>query len=134
MKTMRLSFIALAAMAAASIASAASPNLADYYSAQHPALNSKVKAVTFPATDITVINASTSPIYAIVPNSPIYDLIYPTANDHIRNNTFYGDTNLVLQDTYQNTIFNRYVCRASVVTVYGQPGSNSIVIDTEYCS
>lgn len=133
MKTMRLSLIALAALTAVSLASAAPVNLADYYSTQHPASSSKTKATLFPPTDITIINASVSPIYAIVPNSPIFDLIYPTANDHIRNNTYSGDTNLVLQDSYRVTIFNNTVCRAAVVTVYGQPGANNIVIDTEYC-
>ena len=134
MKTMRLSLIAVAALTAASIASSATLNLADYYSTQHPALSSKAKSITFPPTDITVINASVSPIYAIVPNSPVYDLIYPTANDHIRNNNWYGDTALQLQDSYHGLIFNSNVCRLAVVTVYGQPGSNSVVIDTEYCS
>lgn len=106
-----------------------------YYSTQHPqSVSSKLKVTLFPPTDITLINATSNTIYAIVPGSPIYDAIYPGSNDHIRHNTMYGDTQIVFQDPYHFNFFNSFVCRLAVVTVFGQVGSYRVNVDTEYCT
>ncbi|MBA3660583.1 MAG: hypothetical protein H0W64_02550 [Gammaproteobacteria bacterium] len=135
MRKIQLCATALMSLFTASVAFASSDMLSNYYSSQRPQATAAIKASLHPPTDITVINASTSHIYAVVPNSPINDLINPGFNDHIYNtNPNVWSTLLVLQDPYRGTFFNANVCRLAIVTVYGTPGSYRINTDTDLCN
>lgn len=123
------SFLATAAFADANVNSG-------YFSTQHPAAKTASPAAAkalVPPTDITITNASNSVIFASVPNSPVYDMIYSGTNDHIRHNSYFGDTHIVLSDPNHNVFFDSYVCRLAVMTVYGYPGAYRINVDKEYC-
>jgi hypothetical protein len=127
---MKSSIVGLALLAVSSAWSSTSA-LHTYSSTLHPASES----LMHPHTDITVINASTSGIYAIVPNSPINDYITPGYNDHIYNsdpNLWW--TYLVLQDTYRTTFYSASVCREAIVTVYGSVGHYRINVDSDLCN
>lgn len=127
-----LTFVALAmSTAVVSVASAETKNSNVYYSTLHPSTSAQAFAV--PATNITVINYSQETIYAIVPNSPINDQLFSGKSDTISNNSYYGDTHLVLQDWNRSTFFDQYVCRHAIVTVDGQPGGYHINVDRKYC-
>lgn len=109
--------------------------LYQYSSTLHPQSASSGASLLHPPTDITVINASSSSIYAVVPNSPVNDYLTPGYNDHIYNydpNLFY--TYLVLQDAYRATFFAGNVCRLAIVTVYGYTGNFSWNIDSDLCN
>lgn len=132
----KLSLIAATAVGllSASFAFAENVDLNGYYSTKHPQTTLATKANVTPPTDITVINGSTANIYAIVPNSPIFDLIYSGGdNDHIRHSTYAGNTHLVLQDTYNRIFFDGYVCRLAVVSVDSLTGVLRTRVDSEYC-
>lgn len=136
---MKKSIFCATAVAVLSVSSAfANPaSLSDYYSSVRPqATASKtLQASLHPATDITVINASTNYIYAVVPNSPVNDLLNPGFNDHIYNtNPNVWSTYLVLQDPYRATFYSANVCRLAIVTVYGSPGHYRINTDTDLCN
>lgn len=106
-----------------------------YSSTLHPQAANSSASLLHPPTDITVINASANPIYAVVPNSPVNDYLTPGYNDHIYNydpNLWY--TYLVLQDAYRTTFFSANVCRLAIVTVYGYTGNFSWNIDTDLCN
>lgn len=127
------SLMGVALFAAASAWAYTNP-LYTYSSTMHPSTASQ-STLLHPPTDITVINASSSYIYAVVPNSPINDYLTPGYNDHIYNydpNLWW--TNLVLQDNYRATFFNANVCRLAIVTVYGYTGNFKINVDTDLCN
>jgi hypothetical protein len=132
MKRIITSSLIGAAFLAASSAWAYTKPLYTYSSTMHP---STVQSnLMHPPTDITVINASSSYIYAVVPNSPVNDYITPGYNDHIYNydpSLFW--TYLVLQDTYRTTFYAQNVCREAIVTVYGYTGHFTINVDSDLC-
>lgn len=133
MKKFKLSIIAFASLASASIALAGN-SLSDYYTSQHPKTNTAVKNLLHPPTDITVINASSSYIFVHIPGTNIMDLLNPGYNDHIYNwngNVWY--TPLQLQDPYHSAFYNGNMCRLSIVTVYGNPGHYRINTDDDLC-
>lgn len=96
-----------------------------YYSTKHPqssSLHSKLKAAAPkpqfpPATDIVIYNRSNNVIFAIIPNSPVNDVIFPGEVDHIYHDTRFEDTYLVLQDADHHTFFSHYVCNHAKITV-----------------
>ncbi len=105
-----------------------------YATTLHPA---KEVAATLlhPPTDITIINASSSYIYAIVPGSSVDDYLRPLSNDHIYSydpNLLY--THLVIQDAYRSTLYDYMVCRLAVITVHGSPSRFVITTDNDLCS
>ncbi len=109
-----------------------------YYSAQHPKMNLTATAANFaPATAITIVNGSQDMIYAVVQDQYGKDLltdsVYQEKHDHIRHDTNYGTTRLVLRDPNRNTFFDVNVCRRAVVSVFGRSGSFRYNIDEEYC-
>jgi|GEM_PF-4990844 len=119
----------------------------DYYTSSHakPAaalqMNVVKKLATvsstasdFFPTNITVINASISPIYATIPGSDVYDRVNPQANLHIYNDYLYEDTFLVLKDTFSEAFYSGPVCNRAIMTVYGRPGYYSVHVDNEFCS
>lgn len=114
--------------AEATTANKASAKPSDYYSTKHheakTANNTSLKTQCCrPATDIAIYNGSHNVIFAVVPFSPINDVIYPGTIEHIYHDTMYADTHIVLQDPYRHTFFDAYVCRHASITVYGMPGS-----------
>lgn len=130
-----LNKIALASLLAFSTTWAfAAADLSGYYSSMHPKTGVALKkAMLHPPTDITIVNASSNYIFAIVPNA-INDMINPGFNDHIyNNNPGVWTTYLVLQDPFHNDFFRDNVCREAVITVYGGPGSYRINVDNDLC-
>lgn len=112
-----------------------------YYSSLHPLMNeTKTAAVKganlFPSlTDITVINASLSPIYVIVPGTPIDDMLYPNSSpDHIRNNSGAFYTDIVIEDPYSQIFFDETVCERALIIIYGTPNAYNVNVDNEYCN
>lgn len=96
--------------------------------------NKKLSMATFlPTTDITIINATPLLMYVTIPDTNVYDPVYPRVNVHVYNDFQFGDTYLILKDPYGNTFYNGNVCRRAIVTVYGQPGNYSIYMDREFC-
>lgn len=89
--------------------------------------------IAVPATNITIINYSEESIYATVPGTSVYDILYAGRSDTIFNNAYYGDTRIVLQDWNRITFFDQYVCRRAIVSVDGRPGSYRIIVDRKYC-
>lgn len=134
MKKLCLSILAVAGMVSAPLVFADNAVAKGYYSTQHPQTTLSTNQTMFPPTDITVTNASSNTIYVAVPNSPIYDQLYAGSNDHIRHNTYYGDTFISLQDPNHNEIWSRSVCRLALVTVYGNPGNYRVNVDRELCN
>src|SRR5688500_4996189 len=110
------SILLAAALLTSSFVYANGTSLNDYYSTLHPQRSvASLKAPMHPITDITVVNASSSYIYAVVPNSPINDLVNAGYNDHIYNNDpniWY--TTLVLQDPYRSSFYSATVCRLAI--------------------
>lgn len=139
MKKLCLGLATLVGLISATIGFAASAvnKESGYFSTQHPLVSptKAVKATLFPPTDITVTNASSNAIYVVVPNTPIYDLLYSNSQpDHIRNNGGAFYTNIALLDPNRNTFWNYTVCPRALVTVYGYPGSYKVNVDNEYCN
>lgn len=114
------------------ISTAAAADNTGYFSTLHPAAG--IAAMAVPATNITVVNYSDETIFALVPNSPIYDQLLSGKSDTISNNSLYSDTHLVLQDWNRNTFFEQNVCRRAIVTVDGRPGNYHINVDRKFCS
>lgn len=126
----------LALISTAVVASTCSfaSNALHYSTTLHPA-KEVVKNLLHPPTDITVINASSSYIYAIVPGSSVNDYIRPMANDHIYSydpNLLY--THLVIQDAYRSTLYDYMVCELAVVTVHGSASRFVITTDNDLCN
>ena len=107
-----------------------------YFSAQHsqPSKGSIKAANLVPPTDITIINASNDFIVASVIDTTFSTTIYSDSNDHIRNYEYAGMTPIALRGPYGSSFFTRNVCRYAVLTVYGQPGSYRVNVDSEYCN
>jgi len=87
-----------------------------------------------PVTDITVVNASTSGIYAVVPNSPIYDFVAAGFHHHIYNNdpNIYW-TYIELRDSYQQTFYTATVCPLAIISVMGYTGNYRVNLDDDLC-
>ncbi|OGT45898.1 MAG: hypothetical protein A3E83_02310 [Gammaproteobacteria bacterium RIFCSPHIGHO2_12_FULL_41_20] len=132
MKKLYISTFAALGIAMAPCAFSQGVDFNGYYSTQHVSKSATANNLV-PPTDITVVNASSDIVYAIVPNSPIHDLIYSGQNDHIRHNNYYGDTHLVLTDPFSRTLFDGYVCRLAMVSVSNPFGAYRINVDSEYC-
>lgn len=107
-----------------------------YYSSTHPRAIHGMQAgmASYPATDITVVNATVSVIHVVVPGTPIDDVKTSETNDHIWHDYLTSPTHLNLVDPYGNIFFDRYVCRLAVVSVFGYPGSYRFNIDETYCN
>lgn len=135
MKKTLLILLTLTTMASTAFAAAplSKLELGHYYSKQHPRTPGMNAASMYPATDITVVNATVGVIYTVVPNSPIYDVNSPETNDHVRHDSLMGPTHIHLQDPYGNAFFDNYVCRLAVITTFGFPGSYRVNVDEEYC-
>jgi hypothetical protein len=121
------------AMIASTLAVSFAANAADvssYYSTLHPKAS---KTLSVPPTNITVLNYSEEAIFAIVPGTPINDMLRAGKSDTISHDTYYGDTRLVLQDWNRYTMYDQYVCRRAIVTVDGRPGYYRISVDRKYC-
>lgn len=142
MKKLALSLLAITGLITASYAFATASS--GYYSTLHPNANTSASAKSplFPPTDITVINSSTSLVHVVVPGTSINDTVAPPTNDpnapppndHIRNGSYYGTTEIVLQDPNFNTFFDQSFCRLAVVTINGCPGQYHVNVDNEYCT
>jgi len=89
--------------------------------------------ISVPATNITILNYSEESIFVVVPGTSLYDLLYAGRSDTIFNNSYYGDTRIMLQDWNRITFFDQYVCRRAILTVDGRPGSYRIMLDKKYC-
>jgi hypothetical protein len=120
----------------------AAANMSGYYSTQHPKAEvnngaTAAAAKTYPYTDITIINSSFSVMYATVPGTSIYDMIYPNNSDHIYNdnpNIYW--THIRLLDPSQNvyrSIFEGDVCRRAIITVSGGPGNYTTNVNSSAC-
>tara|TARA_R110000868_G_scaffold323928_5_gene584853 strand:- start:693 stop:1103 length:411 start_codon:yes stop_codon:yes gene_type:complete len=134
-KMSTLMAIVSTAVIAASTTIASAQSLQGYSSTIHPATNSASNSLLHPPTDITIINASTDYIYALVPGSPVNDLLRPMSNDHI----YSYDPNLrynhiVLQDAYRNSFYDYMVCRLAIITVHGYAGNYTITTDDDLCN
>ena len=133
MKRISLFSLISAAVICSSSVFASATALQQYGSTMHPMVGKA--SLLHPPTDITVVNASSSYFYAVVPNSPINDYLTPGFNDHIYNHdasVWY--TNLVLQDVYRGTFFNFNVCRLAIVTITGYTGNFRYNIDNDLCN
>lgn len=135
MEKFKLSVVVIAGLLSSSIAFAGT-NLSSFYSSMHPKTDvATLKTMMHPPTDVTIVNASSSYIYAGVFGTTIHDFVKPGFNDHIYNydaNIWY--TPLLLEDPSGNYFFNQNVCRLAVVTVYGYPGNYRINTDSELCN
>ena len=132
MKKIKWATLALTAFLSSSLAFAGTNSLSDYYSTMHPKASvAGGKNLLHPNTDISVINATSSYIYVVVPGA-INDYLNPGYNDHIYSPNGY-DTYLVLQDPYRNTFLAANVCRLAIVTAYGYPGNYRWNIDDDLC-
>ncbi|VVC75236.1 hypothetical protein AQUSIP_05240 [Aquicella siphonis] len=133
MKKMLTTLAATASIVAVSFAfAAAKVDSGVYYSTQHP--KAGMKALAVPATNITVTNYSDELIFAVVPGSPIDDRIGSGKSDTISNDSYYGDTHLVLLDWNRSVFFDQNVCRRAIVTVDGRPGSYHIDVNRKFCN
>lgn len=123
-----------ALIAALAISTNALATVSGYYSTLHPQTTRALTSTLVPATDITIVNASQGTIYGEVPNA-IFDTVVPGINDHIRHPTFTGNTfiNLRANDLNRSIFWSGYVCRYSIITVYGTAAAN-VGIDNEYCN
>lgn len=126
--------LSLFCFSAYALAATTPTSFSGYYSSLHPLKARIAKAIIHPPTDITISNASNNMIYAIVPNTPIHDAIYPGNNDHIYNHEGAFYTSLILQDQYANVFFNNAVCPLAVMTVYGTFGSYRVNVDNDLCN
>jgi hypothetical protein len=106
-----------------------------YYSTLGSSKINLSSTMVHPPVDISIINASSSSIYTVVPGSPINDLLNPGYNNHIYNydnNVYY--TYLVLQDVYHNSFYAYNVCKLAIVTVFGYTGHFTITTDNDLCN
>jgi hypothetical protein len=131
---MKNPLIKIALIAALTISTNALATASGYYSSLQPLSTHTSAKALVPATDITIVNASQNIIYGEVPNA-LYDTVTPGVNDHIRHPTFTGNTyiNLHANDLSRTVFWSGYVCRYSIITVYGTAAAN-VGIDNEYCN
>lgn len=90
-------------------------------------------------TDIAVINGTTGPVHSMVVddyNNPILDtFLYPeTRNDHILHPDWRGNTHVAFVNEFGYPIYNGYVCRLAVISIFGTPNYYRVTIDSTYCS
>lgn len=132
MKKITVSSLALIGMLSSALTFAADSKLSSFYSSMHPKPQLAAKAGLHPATDVTVVNASTSYIYATVRdqynNLVINDVLYPNQNDHLYSDDPYAFSynTLILNDPYYNSFYVNHPCRYALITVYGTPGNYRI--------
>ncbi|HTM64381.1 MAG TPA: hypothetical protein VL360_07770 [Gammaproteobacteria bacterium] len=124
-------FTLLSALVVFSSTVFAAPSMAKLNSVVNKSMS--VANLTHPLTAITVINASSSPIYVTVPNTPIYDYLTSGYNDHITHPDAIWSTNVVIRDVYHAPVFNFSLCRLAIVTIYGYTGHFSYNIDDHLC-
>jgi hypothetical protein len=98
-----------------------------YYSAAY----SKAAKLVVPATNIAVLNYSDDVVFAYVPGASV--TLYSGNANTFRHESYWGDTQLTLQDPVHNTFFNQYVCHRAVVTIDGRPGYYRTTVDRRYC-
>ncbi len=133
-----LSILALAGLIAAPLTVFAADSAAGYYSTKHPqAAGANASGTHHHITNIKVVNNSSSTIYATVPGTPVYDMLYPNETDHIYNdNPSIYWTHLRILNRYQdnyNPIFDGDVCPRAVLNVSGGPGGYSVSLDSSDC-
>lgn len=135
MKKIYLCLTALLSFAYAAFTFAEPATTKGYFSIVRPGIEQSVKnALAHPPTDITIINASSSGIFVVVPNSPINDFVNFGYNDHVYNSDVNSTfTYIVLQDPFHNTFFSSNVCRLAIITVYGNQGAYRINTDSDLC-
>jgi len=132
-KTTLKSLTLLAALAATTtFADVKAPNN-KYYSAPY---TNTVDATLMPATNIAVLNFSNDTIDASVPGLEL-TLLSGNTNT-FRNETYWGNTLLTLQNSYHiDPFFNRYVCHRAVVTIDStidnKPGHYVTTVSNRYC-
>lgn len=122
-KMLKTAVIVLAAsLVGMSSLSLAATNKGLYYTSLKPIHtkshlgNSKVGY--YPATDITVFNdTNTFVVELVVPDSPVDDNIYPHSQDHVYNDEYSGNTEIVIYDEYGNPIYDRFVWNHAVLHV-----------------
>lgn len=110
----------------------AGKSVAQYSSTANKSMSSMT--LTHPLTAITVVNASSSGIYATVPNTPVYQYIVSGYNGHITNPDAIWQTNVLIRDVYHNVVFNFNLCRLAIVTITGYTGSFRYNIDDHLCN
>lgn len=134
---MKTIFLKTALIASLAITTNALASVSGYYTtleASGSHTTAAAKSALVPATDITIVNASPSVIYDEVPGA-IYNTVVPGVNEHIRHPTFTGNTyiNLHANDLNRTVFWSGYVCRYSIITVFGTAAAN-VGIDNEYCN
>lgn len=136
MKNFCLALFLLASVAMSSVfaAPSATPKMGGYFTSLHPKSFADAKHVAHPPTDITVINSSSSMFYVTIPNTSIYDALYPGNNEHIYN--VYGAyyTDVVLRDPGHTVFFANVVCPLAIMTVTGYPGAYHVTVDSDLCN
>lgn len=89
------------------------------------------KTALVPATNIAILNYSDDTVYAYVPGAGI--TLFSGNTNTFRHDTYFGDTQLTLQDPVHTTFFNQYVCHRAIVTIDGRPGYYRTTVDRRYC-
>lgn len=110
-----------------------SKSLSPYSITQYPQGAGANANAVHPPLDITIVNASSSYIYAVVPNTPINTYIDPGYNAHITNFDAIPYTYVVLQDAYRNTFYATNACMLAIITVSGYIGNYRTNYDDELC-
>lgn len=126
-----LTTILLAASASLSFAAA---DKGGYYSSDKPAAKGVAAKALFPATNISIINGTNGVVFALIPEYGYVKDIYPGEDKPIQNNNYYGDSHIVLQGPAHDTFFDQYVCRAAVISVFGERPNYHYNVNTEYCN
>lgn len=134
MKKISLTLVVISCLISTASSFANNVDLNIYYSSLHS--KSGLTRTLHPPTDITIINATSNFIFAVVPGSPVNDCLNSGMNDHIYGyNPNLETTYIVLQDyPYRNTFYADYVCRLAIVTAYGSPGYYRVNIDSDLCN
>jgi hypothetical protein len=96
-------------------------------------INPKDK-VTFPPTDITLINASSDIVNVAIPGDTFTDVIFPTTSKHLVNYHGAFNTPIAFKDPFYAQFFTGILCPYAVVTIFGRPGYYKVTVDSEYCT
>lgn len=135
MKKSGLAFLVASIISAAACAMPAETlDLNGYHGGSQPLITDKSRAKFYPATDISIINASDRMIMVSVPNTPVSGWIYTNSSPYHVTHTggsFY--TNIVIQDSSYYTIFSQTVCPRALITIFGSYGHYTWNVDEEYC-
>ena len=118
--------VAMLAISGLSLAATTQSNKGLYYTSLKPvltkSLGNSTKAGYYPATDITVYNDTGTYVALVVPDSPVDEDIYPHSQLHVYNNFYSGKTEIVLYDSTDHLIFDRFVWNHAVLHVVYEDG------------